>query len=1477
MKPLTSSQLDIYFDQLRLPHLPMYNIGARIEIKGKLDVEQMNRAYQAMITQHDVLCRTLVREGNEIGFRALETKAHPLIFQDVSTASEASKTADEFILNHFKQVYSFEKDQRLYDTFLIKITQEEYILYAKYHHLLTDGWGTSLLFQQIVNNYNDLLNTGLVTNAKPFLYTDFIANDQQYINSDKYTIDKAYWKHKFEVLPERAFSKKSNYTSISARKSLIVERTIYNQINTFAKTHRVSTFHIIIAALLSYLNRFYDQQDWVLGLPVLNRSSAKFKKTVGLFMGVSPLRVKIEEEASLLFLIQDIKQKLREDYRHQRFPFGHLIKELGLYEEDTTLFDISLSYEKHDYSDAFKGTETRVYPLTNHAEQHAIAIHIREFDKKESVRIDFDYSKGYFDDQEMAYLISAFEKITKLIIKAPETPIGSLSIVDQKEAHTLLNIFNHTKQAYDEKASIGLLIDQQAERFPDKIALRDQQRNYTYREFKNRSHQIAVHLQKKYGTKHPIAVLMNRSADLLLLLTGILKSGNSYIPLDPKFPKTRLKHILKASAAQLLITDQRVEGDGLQTSENTVIQAEQLINLELSDKSSLLTTVRWDATAYIIYTSGSTGIPKGVEIQHRSVVNFLQSMQKTPGIKNEDLLLSVTTPSFDISVLEFFLPLVSGATCYIADSETLSDPIKIIALLEQINPSIIQATPSFYQLLFNAGWNGSKLLTVLCGGDILNDVLAAKIINSCRALWNMYGPTETTIWSSVKRIVVPEQASIIGRPIDNTDFYLLDKKMKLKPIGALGHIFIGGAGLAKGYYNDEALSKERFVINPLNGTLVYNTGDLGIWNKDGEIIFMGRSDHQVKVRGYRIELGEIEKQLLAIQGIQEAVVLAKKDQNAGAFLVAFIKQRHALLPEELIAFLSKILPDYMIPRVFIPIEVFPLTPNKKIDRRALLAKNISYAEELCLPNTALEKQLKPIWETVLEIEIPSINNNFFALGGHSLKAMQLIRAITDATAIQVPLQAIFKYPTIKSLAQYMLGLNKTKVFQLPKVKPGNYFNLTPNQLNIWYANQKEEANIAYNMYAVFSINGYLDPLVLVKAVNLLIEKHEILRTRIVQFDGAPRQCISDQNRFSLDEISLLENQTENLQLQKFIAKPFDLAKDLLLRLGILNNQVLVFVTHHIILDGASIRLLTNELALTYNTLLKDAGPQTALKKRDFQYKDYSEWYNSRLAGDWGNHCENYWTNRLQGLQETETFIKGGLTQTFKGKKITIIIEKSEIEKIAQSFNVSLFSMLLSSIGILIFRMTGKKDFCIGVPTLGRSLNSLQSMIGMFVNTLAFRMSIPESEPLRILAKNTNENLQNDLVYEDYTIENSPLKSKYRNGFFDIMVVSQNPDFSINEIPDFEGVNLTLKSMEHFSSRLPITFNFITENENDLKCEIEYDEGLFDEATIAIIIKKYQKLIQQIVTKKDVVIKDYNLQLDIENTIIDNQIDITFNF
>lgn len=1479
---LTLPQQDVYFEQLMFPDDPIYNIGAKISIEGNIVYEILNQAYIKLIDQHDSYRSILNESEEEVTIQIAENHDSVLEYLDFSFSQNADEQANEFMQKKFETAIKLDGKELLHKFILIKVNESHHYLFSVYHHIITDGWGTSLMFQRLVKNYNEIVLFGSVTSEYPFTYQDFVHDDQAYFLSEEYEKDKNYWKEKFEHLPEQLLEKKGNSDkpNESRRKEIIVKRAVYNELDQLGKSFGCTTFHVILGVLYLYFGRKHQNADFTIGLPVLNRGKSSFKKTVGLFMGVSPLRIQFQQDHNFEELIKNIKQQLRQDYRHQRFPLGKLIKELGLFQENDRLFNITLSYEKQNYADHFINTETKVIPLSHHSERVALAIYIREFDLSEDVKIDFDYNVNYFSSEDISMTAVHFETLLLDVINNPVQSLFEYHYITENEKAQLLESFNQTQFAYREETTLIDAFKERLNNTPDKIVLKDKEKEFTYRELDLYSDKIARYLQKNTNeiSPLPVAVLMDRSVYLVAVLLGVLKSGSAYIPLDPSFPEDRLQYIIAHSEVQQIITARDLSSNWSFNRE--MIEVEDMLNNEAPLEEIKLRKVSAANMAYIIYTSGSTGNPKGVAISHKSLLNFLISMQHKPKIEKEDCLFSVTTQSFDISILEFFAPLISGASLYIANQELLSDPLLTVAKLDQLKPSIIQATPSFYQMLYNAGWKGNKSVKVLCGGDLLSETLADKLIETNSELWNMYGPTETTIWSSCKKITKADEASNIGKPIHNTEFYILDNHMQILPVGSVGNIYIGGDGLAQGYFKNQELTDEKFIQSPFNpNKKIYNTGDLGKWNAKGEIEFLGRNDNQVKIRGYRIELGEIETKLNQIENLKGSVVVAQKNSNQESLLIAYvITEIKDFDPRHIIHSLREELPEYMIPHTILRVDEFPLTPNKKIDRKALSLREIVVANSTAShvePSTEIQIRLHEYYKEILEIEAElSITDNFFALGGHSLNAVKLINRVHEQLHYKITLKDVFHYPDIESLSEYLEKKETDQGISIMPVQESMYYPITSSQYHIWLASQQEEKSIAYNMSAVFKIIGEIDKTALNMVFVEIQKKHEALRTNFIEVEGIPHQKIFSQKEaaIAVHEFFLEEDQMTEA-LEEYSNKVFDLEKGPLLGVALFHQKkgdsYLAFVTHHIIMDGWSLENLISEFVNKYKTigLLKDQQ-EDSLK---FQFKDYAAWHHKQVESTneknlkfWNDYLKDYsWKNKM-------IFDKESFEESHSGAKHSFIYESLnglELNAFALEHDLSLHTLLVGVFNILIYKMYDNDDFCIGTVNSGRTRSEWHNQLGMFVKTLPLRTTKKSEQTILQVLQATHENL---LLIDAHQDIPQSIQNKLR---LDALFVLQNPSFDYTSILVNEDLQLQLFPVNESYSRLPLLITF-TVHDKAVSGTINYNTANYEKETIELLQLKYEKLLSEILKNSNRTLNDLNIELAIER---ERTIEIGFNF
>jgi amino acid adenylation domain-containing protein len=784
-----------------------------------------------------------------------------------------------------------------------------------------------------------------------------------------------------------------------------------------------------LAAYFVLLHRYTGQSDIVVGTPIANRGRVELEQLIGYFVNTLPIRVSFGKHLTFYDLVTWLRSYLIEVYEHQELPFDKIVSKLvtDRSKNRNPIFQVCFQCHK-----AFirlpqvAGLEFSHIHIDRHGTP--LDLNFAMIDRDGHWRLSAEYVTGVYDETTVDRMLGHYQTLLEGITSNPNERIYNLPLLTRQERSQLLSEWNETKREYPSHQCVDQLFEIQAIATPQAIAVVFEDQRLTYRELNERANQLANHL-RNLGVKPDtfVGLFVDRSLEMVVGLLGILKAGGAYMPMDPLHPQQRLASMLADAQPLVILTQERLQNQVPPHQAHVICLDSHWIRIsrELTTPPAHLNQP--PDLAYVIYTSGSTGKPKGVQISHRALVNFLISMQSQPGIDRGDVLLAVTTLSFDIAGLEIFLPLITGARVVIAPVEVMLDGVALARLIKDSRVTVMQATPATWRLLLESGWAGDTKLKVLCGGEAWPASLADELLSRCRSLWNMYGPTETTIWSATMPIA-RGQPVLLGRPIANTQFYILGQALQPVPIGVAGELHIGGDGLARGYLNRPELNVDKFIPNPFGnapGARLYKTGDLCRYRADGNIEYLGRMDQQVKIRGFRIELGEIESVLAKHPNILNVVAAAREDVPGNKTIVAYLvlRQKPAPTTAELRALLTQILPDYMVPGVYITLPSLPLTPNGKIDRNALPAPDKNRLDQVVrfeAPSTSAEVALTKIWCKLLGVEQVGIHENFFAIGGNSLLAIRMIHEIKRQIAPNMPVRMPFQFPTIQELAKALL-------------------------------------------------------------------------------------------------------------------------------------------------------------------------------------------------------------------------------------------------------------------------------------------------------------------------------------------------------------------------------------------------------------------------------------------------------------------------
>jgi amino acid adenylation domain-containing protein len=1101
------------------------------------------------------------------------------------------------------------------------------------------------------------------------------------------------------------------------------------------------------------------------------------------------------------------------------------------------------------------------------------------------------YNTEALDGDSIARMLDQFATFLQGIVTDPKGRVADLPLLSEPERQKILVEWNDTQADYPKDKCIHQLLEAQVERTPDAPSVVYEDKQLTYRELNARANQLAHYLQKLgVGPEVLVGIFVERSLEMMVGLLGILKAGGAYVPLDPAYPKERLAFMLSDSQVSVLLTQEKLlAGLPEQGAEAICLDTGWGIISQESEEN-LNSGINPANLAYIIYTSGSTGKPKGTMIVHQGLVNYLSWCIKAYAVADGVGSPVHSSIGFDATITSLFSPLLVGQRVVFLPEKQEIEALSAV-LCSQSNFSLVKITPAHLALLSEllpSKEAAGQTRALIIGGE----ALSKKSISFWQThapetrLVNEYGPTETVVGCCIYE--VPNQTSLsglvpIGRPIANTQLYILDQSLQPVPIGVAGELHIGGDGLARGYLNRTELTAQKFIPNPFSdepGARLYKTGDLARYLPDGNIEFLGRIDNQVKIRGFRIELGEIEAVLRQNRAVQDAVVIDQEYDPGDKRLVAYVvpSQEPVLSTSELRRYLKQKLPDHMVPSAFVLLEALPLTPNGKVDRRALPVPDLTRAdleEAFVAPRTPVEKMLAEIWAEVLGVERVGIHDKFLELGGHSLLAIRIVSRLRDTLKVELPISTLFASPTVAELAQRIEAGDQEKPFlQAPPIRPvsrNQNLPLSWNQQRLWFLAQLEPDSPVYNEPFTIRFPGAIDVDALSKALNEIIKRHESLRERFITIDGQPVQVIDPPSTFNLAVVDLRQfpedqREAEALRLATRESKQlFDLTSGPLLRATLMqlaDEDYRLFLTvHHIVIDGVSIySVFVPELAALYEAFSTDKpslrhATLTPLAELPIQYADFTLWQRQWLAGEILESQLDYWKQQLRGdlpVLQLPYDRPRPAVQTFRGARQCLTLSKdltSSLKTLSQQEGVTLFMTLLAAFKTLLYRYTEQEDIVVGTVSAGRNRPEIEGLIGFFLNTLVLRTDMSGSPSFRQLLGRVREITLGASAHEDLPFEKliqtlQPDRNLSHNPLFQVAFVLEPPMPSLNC-----GWTMSQLDIQTDTAKLDLTLE-LDERPEGIIGRFEYNTDLFDASTISRMIDHFQTLLEGIVADPD---------------------------
>lgn len=1466
--PLTPLQEGILFHDL-------YDTGSSYfeqlgyRVKGILDIPLFRNAWDELVCRHDVL-RTIFVHKDVPRPLQIVLKQWRVDFSTIDLSGIPRHEAEARVVLLKEQdratPFNLARDPLTRVT-IISLAKDEAEVVWSHHHIILDGWSAGILQGELVEIYTALLQGRQHTLPEPTPFSGYVT----WIGKQNQDVSRCFWRDYLEGFSQTTGIPRfpSQIPPAPAGRGSLNHRLDNRRSDALAALAAENgvTLNVLFQAIWGILLcRFNGTDEAVFAATVSGRPEELkgIEEMVGLFINAVPVRIMLNKAANFPQLLKTLQTDTLAASRHHWCSLADIQSETSLkqglldhilifenYPLDERIADNELSDEQ-----GFAIVRAEMRENTNYPFELSIV-------PGREIEFRMGYNLAFYSHDQIQRVAWAVEHLFDTVLEHGQEPLSSFSILSAREKELILTVFNRA-QGPEATETVADLLEQQAAAIPDRIALIFDEIRLTYRDLNEAANRVANLLQRQCALQPDqiVGILMDRSERMMTALLGIIKSGAAYLPLDPAFPAARIAYMLEDSGCCVLLTEEKQRNylSGFNTKA-TVIELDQLPDTPADNP---VRATRPDSLLYLIYTSGSTGLPKGVMLEQRNVISFNRNMEATYGLASGDTILALTTITFDISVLELICSLISGMTIVLASDAIANNPSRAAALLGKNNINVLQITPSRLKLMLEEADLSvlSGLKALLVGGEPLPDHLFDRLKGlPDTALFNVYGPTEATIWSTTKRL---NDADLnIGRTlVDEEVLILTTDGRQMLPSGVWGEICIGGQGLARGYWKRPEFTADRFMAHPLRpDERIYRTGDLGRFLPDGDIQCGGRMDNQVKVRGYRIETGEIEQNLLRIPGIREAVAHIVEIDGLNEIAAYLVPEEGDAVPSpsELRNRLAVSLPDYMLPSYYLMLDRVPLTPNGKTDRKALPLPVAGSAgiglvgASYLPPRTETEARIAAIWQRILAVEQVGMNDNFFDLGGHSIKAIRIASAIAKELGREIPLPLIFQNPVLSSFAAALENESTTE--QVIRLLPRQeYYETSPGQQRLWILQRMALKSAAYNMPVALKMLGSIEPSVLEKSLIAVAERHEALRTIFPEQDGLPVQVILPVTGDILTTIDLTDDAEPWQQALKAARQqastPFCLAKGPLFRALFYrtgkDEGLLLLLMHHINGDGWSWGILLRELAELYHLHSSGRGHQSNLPA--IQYKEWAHHQNQSMASGAWDSMRKYWHNALAGLSSPlnlPTDFPRPAVRRDGGNSVTVRLPEeivARLDEVGRGQGATLFMILLALLKTLLFRISGQEEITIGIPVAGRSMEQLEGVVGFFVNTLALRSRIVADQQFGQLLYQVRQTALGGYEHQLYPFdvlvnELAIPRDTGHTPLFDVMAVLHEQG---EQIPSFSNLVVSPVVIETGTSRFDLTFNFIPEGEG-LTLELEYATDLFLPETARRIAERFLKL------------------------------------
>ena len=1466
------------------PESAAYHIPSVLRLRGRLDLDALQRSFDSLVARHETLRTRFRLDGDEARQEIAASMALPLDIVALGPLEEGALARQ--VETTIARPFDLERGPLLRVS-LLRLAEDDHVLVLVQHHIVSDGWSMQVMVEELVQLYAAYSRgLELALPALPIQYADYALWQRSWMEAGEKERQLAYWTGLLggeQPVLELPFDRPRPVRQSHRGAQFILELDIdlSQALRRVAQQEGATAFALLLASFQALLYRYSGQADIRVGVPIANRNRVETERLIGFFVNTQVLKADLDGRMGFDELLAQARQRALEAQAHQDLPFEQLVEALQPERSlsHNPLFQVLFNYqsEARGNGQAFRFDELQMESVQFDSRTAQFDLTLDLTDEEQRFCAVFDYATDLFDASTVERLAGHWRNLLRGIVANPRQRLGELPLLDAPERRQTLSEWNPAQRECAVQGTLQQRFEEQARQRPQAVALILDEQRLSYGELNARANRLAHCLiARGVGADVPVGLALERSLDMLVGLLAILKAGGAYLPLDPAAPEERLAHILDDSGVRLLLTQGHLL-ERLPRQAGVEVLAIDGLVLDGYAESDPLPTLSADNLAYVIYTSGSTGKPKGTLLTHRNALRLFSATEAWFGFDERDVWTLFHSYAFDFSVWEIFGALLYGGRLVIVPQWVSRSPEDFYRLLCREGVTVLNQTPSAFK----------QLMAVACSADMATQQPALRYVifggealdlQSLRPwfqrfgdrqpqLVNMYGITETTVHVTYRPVSEADLegglVSPIGGTIPDLSWYILDRDLNPVPRGAVGELYIGRAGLARGYLRRAGLSATRFVPNPFPGGAgerLYRTGDLARFQADGNIEYIGRIDHQVKVRGFRIELGEIEAALAGLAGVRDAVVLAH-DGVGGTQLVGYVVADSAedaeRLRESLRESLKRHLPDYMVPAHLMLLERMPLTVNGKLDRQALPQPDASLSQQAYrAPGSELEQRIAAIWAEILGVERVGLDDNFFELGGHSLLATRVISRVRQEQQLDASLKALFERPVLEAFAQ---GLERTTdaVSTIPLADRQQPLALSFAQERQWFLWQLEPESAAYHIPSALRLRGRLDVDALQRSFDSLVARHETLRTRFRLEGGRSYQQVQPAVSVSIEreqfgEEGLIE------RIQAIVVQPFDLERGPLLRVNLLqlaeDDHVLVLVQHHIVSDGWSMQVMVEELVQLYAGYSQ--GLDVVLPALPIQYADYALWQRSWMEAGEKERQLAYWTGLLGGEQpvlELPFDRPRPVRQSHRGAQFILELDidlSQALRRVAQQEGATAFALLLASFQALLYRYSGQADIRVGVPIANRNRVETERLIGFFVNTQVLKADLDGRMGFdELLAQARQRALEaqahQDLPFEQLVEALQPERNASHNPLFQVLFNHQSEIRSVTPEVQLEDLRLEGLAWDGQTAQFDLTLD-IQEDENGIWASFDYATDLFDASTVERLAGHWRNLLRGIV-------------------------------